>query len=89
MPGEMRKIETAFAAYFDARERFRLDPEGRSVKHTHWNEVDVAEWRVAQVLIDPEEHNDWEVAFTVLLEASRAENRAIIRFEGVSAIGAT
>ena len=89
LSGEMRKIETAFSAYFSERERFRLDPEGRSVKHTHWNEVGSSEWNVAQVLIDPEEHNDWEVTFTVLVEMSRAENRAIVRFDGVAPIGTT
>jgi hypothetical protein len=86
--GEARKIETAFYAYFDARGRFRLDPEGRSVKHTHWDETEnVGDWKVAQVLIDPAEQNDWEVEFTVLLEASRAEHRAVVRFEAVRPIG--
>ena len=35
---DARKLEAAFAPYFDARTRFRLDPEGRSAKHTHWSE---------------------------------------------------
>ncbi len=50
---EARRIENAFNPYFDARTRLRLDPEGRSAKHTHIDEYDAAEWTIAQVLIDP------------------------------------
>jgi hypothetical protein len=31
---EARRIEKEFTAYFEARGRFRLDPEGRNAKHT-------------------------------------------------------
>ncbi len=80
---EARRLEAAFAPYFDARSRFRLDPEGRAAKHTHWTDDGVA-----QVLVDADELNDWEATFTVSLEASRAENRAVVRFDGVAPIGA-
>ena len=92
---DARKLEAAFAPYFDARTRFRLDPEGRSAKHTHWsveNETPTAtggkQWTVAQVLIDAAEQNDWEATFTVDLAASRTENRAVVSFGGVEPIGA-
>ena len=53
---EARRLEAAFSAYFEARGRFRLDPEGRSAGHTHWLDGDQApatgEWQLAQVLID-------------------------------------
>jgi len=91
---EARKLEAAFAVYFDARTRFRLDPEGRSAKHTHWSEDNAAptadggkQWLVAQVLIDAEEHNDWEATFTISLAESRAQNRAVLSFSGVGPIG--
>ena len=91
---DARKLETAFAAYFAANGRFRLDPEGRSAKHTHWSEEHETPtatggktWTVAQVLIDAEEHNDWEATFTVDLTASRAENRAVLTFTTVAPIG--
>jgi hypothetical protein len=85
---EARRIEAAFTAYFDAHPRFRLDPEGRAAKHTHWGEErDRGELRVAQVLIDSEEHNDWEATFTVALAASRAANRAVVRFAEVKPVG--
>lgn len=93
MSPEAKRIEAAFNPYFDARLRFRLDPEGRSTKHTHWtDDGGIAtdggpQWAVAQVLIDSAEANDWEARFTVPLAASRAENRAVVRFETVAAIG--
>ncbi len=88
---EARRIETEFVPYFEARERFRLDPEGRSAKHTHWIDdtpANAAEWSVAQVLIDPEEQNDWEAAFIVSMPDSRAQQRAVLRLDRVAPIGA-
>jgi superfamily II RNA helicase len=87
---EAKRIEAAFTPYFDAHGRFRLDPEGRSAKHTHWSEADnagSAEWQVAQVLIDSSDANDWEASFAVSLADSRAANRAVLRFESVAPIG--
>jgi superfamily II RNA helicase len=87
-----------FAAYGEARGRFRLDPEGRSAKHTHFGAVvtdgvvataAVGELEVVQVLVDAEGANDWEAVFGVAMAASRAENRAVVRLVAVRAIGAS
>jgi len=92
MSPEAKRIEKAFGAYFDAHGRFRLDPEGRAGKHTHFAEErdadDVLSWTVAQVLVDKDELNDWEARFTVLLAESREQARAVVRFESVAVIGA-
>lgn len=90
-----RKLEDAFKPYFDARTRFRLDPEGRSAKHTHFESHDDTPlnarsvWPVAQVLADPESLNDWEATFTIDLAASRLENRPVLTFDSVHEIGAS
>jgi hypothetical protein len=81
-----RRIEAGFGRYFAERGRFRLDPEGRSAQHTHLFEDDV-EWEVAQVLVDPEGHNDWEVRFRIPLAACRAQDRAVLLFDGMGPIG--
>jgi hypothetical protein len=47
----------------------------------------VGELEVAQVLVDAEGANDWEVVFGVAMAASRAENRAVVRLVAVRAIG--
>ena len=90
---ESRRIEKEFQPYFDARGRFRLDPEGRALKHTHFLETSVAHAEageildVAQILADPEASNDWEARFEVLLDSSRRENRVVLQFLTVQPVG--
>jgi hypothetical protein len=40
------------------------------------------------VLVDPEEHNDWQAEFEVDLAASRAAGAPVIRLVGLGPIGA-
>lgn len=90
---ESRRIEKDFQPYFDARGRFRLDPEGRALKHTHFLETSAAHaeagkiLEVAQILADPEASNDWEARFEVLLDCSRRENRVVLQFLTVQPVG--
>ena len=78
----VREIETAFEKYFAERGRFQLDPEGRSAKHTHWEENGNV-WEIAQVLVDPEGNNDRELRVRVLLDASRARTTPSLQWAGV------
>lgn len=82
---DVRRQVALFEPYFEARGRLRLDPEGRAAKNTHWVETapGAGEWTVAQMLVDPEAHNDWEAVFTVSLAESRAQNRAVVRLVAV------
>jgi len=94
---EARRIEKEFTAYFEARGRFRLDPEGRNAKHTHFGEKsdqrsaisDQPEktWQIAQMLVDMDGQNDWEARFEVSLTESRKENRPVLRFIAVRPVG--
>ena len=43
---------------------------------------------MAQVLVDPEEANDWELVFTVDLNASRAAQGVVLRLGELRPIGA-
>nr|WP_246026454.1 DUF3516 domain-containing protein [Oleiharenicola lentus] len=83
---EARRLEKSFAAYFEARGRYRLDPEGRSALNTHLSE-EVGQWQIAQVLVDPEGQNDWEVRFTLSLAESRAAAAPVLRFLTVAPVG--
>jgi superfamily II RNA helicase len=88
MSAEAKRIEAAFAAYFEARTRFRLDPAGRAAANTHWlHEPGDAEWDISQVLIDSTGMDDWEARFFVPLAESRAQQRAVVRFDTVQPIG--
>jgi superfamily II RNA helicase len=87
-PGDepARRLEKEFTGYFADRGRIRLDPEGRAAKNTYWDVDTPGSWRVSQMLVDPENRNDWEAQFEVDLAASRAENRPILKWLGLKKI---
>ncbi len=67
------RLRAALDGYYVAHERVCLDPEARNARHTYVKvSEDKRSWRVQQVLVDPEQHNDWMVEFHVDLAASRA-----------------
>ena len=85
---EAKAIEAALAPYFAERGRFRLDPAGRGAANTHIDaESAPGEWRIAQVLIDTQDLNDWELRFSLSLADSRAQIRPVLKFEGAGLIG--
>jgi superfamily II RNA helicase len=85
---DAKTVERMFDPYFTARGRFRLDPAGRASGHTHWIENrEAGTWRIAQVLIDSDAANDWEVIFEVPLARCREESRAIALLRGVGTVG--
>jgi len=82
------EIENAFAPYFEARQRFRLDPAGRAAANSHWHEDrEGGTLTLAQVLVDAEELSDWEAVFSIDLSRSRSEQRPVLRLETVHPIG--
>jgi hypothetical protein len=66
----------------------RLDPEARNLRHTHVD-ADVApgHWRIEQVLVDPDGHNDWMAVVDVDLEASRAAEQPVLWLRELTPIG--
>ena len=57
----------------------RLDSEGRNVRHTYVLPAeDKRTWRVQQMLVDPEEYNDWVAEFEVGIEASRLSSAPVM-----------
>ena len=64
-----------------------LDPNARNVRHTYvLPSEDKRTWRVQQMLVDPEEHNDWVAEFEVDLAKSRAANGPALRLRRVGAL---
>ena len=73
----LARAREAFAA---ANGGLRLDPEGRNRRHTCTRPSDDgATWRVEQMLVDAEGHNDWMAELEVDLAASRAAAEPVIR----------
>jgi len=82
------RLAAALADYLTEHERVRLDPEARNLRHTHVEQAaDGLTWRVQQVLVDPESHNDWAATFVVGLDASRTADRPVLWLEQLGPIG--
>jgi hypothetical protein len=73
--------------YFSDHENLLLDPNARNVRHTYViPSEDKKCWRVQQMLVDPEECNDWVAEFEVDMAESRKLGEPALRLRRVSAL---
>jgi len=73
-------LKTSLEAYLVEHGPVRFDPEARNLRHTHVSEVEErGAWRIEQMLVDPDMHNDWVAEFEVELGASREAARPVLR----------
>ena len=64
-----------------------LDPEARNIRHTYLvPSEDKKTWRVQQMLVDPEGHNDWVAEFAVDLAESRREEEPVLKLVRLGAL---
>jgi hypothetical protein len=71
-PWTADRLRAAMEAYALEHEHLCLDPNARNMRHTYVvPSDDKKSWRVQQMLVDPEEHNDWVAEFEVDLAESR------------------
>jgi superfamily II RNA helicase len=78
------RLREALGAFHAGHERIRLDPEARNARHTYVKITDDKKhWRVQQMLIDPEEANDWVAEFEVDLAQSRLANEPVLRLRKI------
>lgn len=74
--------------YHAEHERICLDPEARNVRHTYViPQDDKRQWKVQQMLVDPEQHNDWVAEFEVDLGKSKEIGAPVIRFKRIGVLG--
>jgi hypothetical protein len=75
-------------AYRSEHGTLRLDPEGRNLRHTYVvPEPATKTWRVQQMLVDPEDRNDWVAEYEVDLEASRDAGVPVLDLLRLGAFG--
>ncbi len=88
-PWTVKRLTDAMKAYYVDHKYLCLDPNARNVRHTYVVPAeDKKTWKVQQVLIDPEEHNDWIAEFEIDLIESRATREPVVRLNKIAAVGA-
>jgi len=70
------KLHLILDDYYADHERIRLDNEARNGRHTYPEpSADGKSWRVSQVLVDPDDLNDWQVTFTIDLAQAKEDGK--------------
>jgi hypothetical protein len=86
IPWTKDRISTLIDPYFDSHERIRLDPEARSAKHSHLSEPGLRLRICEQILVDPEEHNDWSLRFSINLDECDRQQRPVLVMENIAPV---
>ena len=86
-PWTAERLRAALEAYEVEHERICLDPNARNVRHTYVvPSEDKKSWRVQQMLVDPEEANDWVAEFEVDLARSRALGEPFLQLRRIGSL---
>jgi len=81
------RLRQVLDAYYAGHESIKLDPEARNARHTYViPSEDRKSWRVQQMLVDPQEHNDWVAEFMVDLEESRKLGEPALRLNRIGTL---
>jgi hypothetical protein len=81
-PWTLDRLRALTDQYYQDHEQLRLDPEARNLRHTYVIPAeDLRTWRVQQMLVDPDEHNDWVAEFEVDLGESRQAAEPVVKLQ--------
>ena len=78
-------LADALDPFFETHGRIRLDPEARNGRHTYVDATPTT-WRVSQVLVDPDEVNDWQMQFTVDVARAREEGKPTLLLVSIAPV---
>jgi hypothetical protein len=86
-PWTPERLDAILDAYHAEHEFICLDPEARNARHTYViPSEDKKTWRVQQMLVDPEGHNDWAAEFEIDLIQSRAASEPVLKLRRLGAL---
>jgi superfamily II RNA helicase len=86
-PWTAERLKQLLEAYAEDHQRICLDPNARNLRHTYvLPSEDKRSWRVQQMLVDPEEHNDWVAEFEVDLIRSRQESAPLLQLRRLGSL---
>lgn len=78
------RLQQVLDDFHAEHERICLDPNARNVRHTYViPSDDKKSWRVQQILVDPEGHNDWLAEYDVDLAESRKQGEPVLRLRQI------
>jgi superfamily II RNA helicase len=86
IPWTRQRLDALLDGYFSGHQRIRLDPEARAVKHTLISEENPRRWVCEQILVDPEEFNDWSLRLVVDLDRCDEAAGVVLMLDGIAAI---
>ena len=79
-PWSAVRLQQLLDVYHTDHQRICLEPEARNSRHTYVApSEDKQSWRVQQMLVDPESHNDWVAEFIVDLALSRSAGEPVLQ----------
>ncbi len=74
------RLRNALDGYHVEHAHLCLDPNARNLRHTYvFPSEDKRSWRVQQMLVDPDAHNDWVAEFEVDLPESRKRGQPVLQ----------
>ena len=86
-PWTVSRLQILLETYHGDHERICLEPNARNIRHTYvLPSEDKKSWRVQQMLVDPEGHNDWVAEFEVDLAASRKLEEPCLRLRRIGSL---
>lgn len=86
-PWTAARLQQAFDDYHAEHQHLCLDPNARNVRHTYVVPAeDKKSWRVQQMLVDPDENNDWVAEFEVDLAESRKLGEPHLRLNRIGSL---
>ena len=87
-PWDAARLDALMEEYHASHDRICLDPNARNARHTYVKvSEDKRSWRVQQMLVDPDEDNDWVAEFEVDLGESRKANEPVMRLTRIGSLG--
>ena len=87
-PWSADRLQQAVECYYTEHQRLCLDPDARNARHTYVvPSEDKKTWRVQQMLVDPEEHNDWVAEFEIDLAESKKLGEPVMKLRRLGALG--
>jgi superfamily II RNA helicase len=77
------RLSEALAPYWSEYDAIDIGPEARSAGQVQI-ERDASEWRLRQIILDPQGDRSWQMQFRVDLDASRQAAQAVLTLQSLS-----